>query len=103
MNLKVLYCRFANLRRDHRRDAHRCRDAAMVPSDSCRTDWMASRRSCPGILIYETEAEGEVYLAMDAGVLVKTGADVLVSVRRAIRGTDLGQLRDGGAGVSDPG
>jgi F-type H+-transporting ATPase subunit beta len=47
----------------------------------------------PGILIYETEAEGEVYLAMDAGVLVKTGAEVLVSVRRAIRGTDLGQLR----------
>jgi F-type H+-transporting ATPase subunit epsilon len=47
----------------------------------------------PGILIYETEAEGEVYLAMDAGVLVKTGPDVLVSVRRAIRGTDLGQLR----------
>ncbi len=46
----------------------------------------------PGILIYETEAEGEVYLAVDAGVLVKTGAEVLVSVRRAIRGTDLGQL-----------
>ena len=47
----------------------------------------------PGILIYEAEAEGEVYLAVDAGVLVKTGAQVLVSVRRAIRGTDLGQLR----------
>lgn len=47
----------------------------------------------PGILIYETEAEGEVYLAVDAGVLVKTGAEVLVSVRRAIRGRDLGQLR----------
>jgi F-type H+-transporting ATPase subunit epsilon len=57
----------------------------------------------PGILIYETEAEGEVYVAVDEGVLVKTGPDVLVSVRRAIRGTDLGQLRDGGAGVSDPG
>jgi F-type H+-transporting ATPase subunit epsilon len=47
----------------------------------------------PGILIYETEAEGEVYLAVDGGVLAKTGAEVLVSVRRAIRGTDLGQLR----------
>ncbi|UHD16452.1 F0F1 ATP synthase subunit epsilon [Thiocapsa bogorovii] len=47
----------------------------------------------PGILIYETEAEGEVCLAVDAGVLVKTGPEVLVSVRRAIRGTDLGQLR----------
>ena len=46
----------------------------------------------PGILIYQTEAGGEVLVAMDEGVLVKTGADVLVSVRRAIGGTDLGQL-----------
>ncbi|MEO7730353.1 MAG: F0F1 ATP synthase subunit epsilon, partial [Kofleriaceae bacterium] len=48
----------------------------------------------PGILIYETDAEGEVYVAVDEGVLVKTGPDVLVSVRRAIGGSDLGQLRD---------
>ena len=47
----------------------------------------------PGILIYETEAEGEVYLAIDEGVLVKTGPDVLVSVRRALAGMDLAQLR----------
>ena len=56
------------------------------------------RRDCvaaltPGILIYETAAEGEVFVAVDGGVLVKTGPDVLVSVRRAIRGADLGQLR----------
>jgi F-type H+-transporting ATPase subunit epsilon len=48
----------------------------------------------PGILIYETEPEGEVYVAVDEGVLVKTGTDVFVSVRRALSGTDLGQLRD---------
>jgi F-type H+-transporting ATPase subunit epsilon len=48
----------------------------------------------PGILVYETEAEGEVYVAVDEGVLVKTGPDVLVSVRHALAGTDLGQLRD---------
>jgi len=47
----------------------------------------------PGILIYENQAEGEVYVAVDEGVLVKTGLDVLVSVRNAIGGTDLGQLR----------
>jgi F-type H+-transporting ATPase subunit epsilon len=47
----------------------------------------------PGILIYETEAEGEAYLAVDEGLLVKTGTSVLVSVRRALSGTDLGQLR----------
>jgi len=46
----------------------------------------------PGILIYQTESSGEVLVAVDEGVLVKTGADVLVSVRRAIGGTDLGQL-----------
>jgi len=48
----------------------------------------------PGILTYETEGEGEVYLAVDEGLLVKTGQDVLVSVRRAMGGTDLTQLRD---------
>ncbi len=48
----------------------------------------------PGILIYETESDGEVFVAVDEGVLVKTGPDVLVSVRRALGGADLGQLRD---------
>jgi F-type H+-transporting ATPase subunit epsilon len=48
----------------------------------------------PGILIYEDEAEGEVYVAVDEGVLIKTGSDVRVSVRNAIAGTDLGQLRE---------
>jgi F-type H+-transporting ATPase subunit epsilon len=48
----------------------------------------------PGILTYETESDGEVFVAVDEGVLVKTGPDVLVSVRRAIGGTDLGQLHD---------
>jgi F-type H+-transporting ATPase subunit epsilon len=46
----------------------------------------------PGILIYQTKSGGEVLVAVDEGVLVKTGADVLVSVRRAIDGKDLGQL-----------
>lgn len=48
----------------------------------------------PGILICENEIEGEVYLAVDEGGLIKTGLDVLVSVRNAIAGTDLGKLRD---------
>ena len=47
----------------------------------------------PGILIYQTQGEKEVYVAVDEGVLVKTGLDVLVSVRRALAGTDLGRLR----------
>ncbi len=48
----------------------------------------------PGIFVYECESEGEAYLAIDEGVLVKSGTDVLVSVRRAIRGPDLGGLRE---------
>lgn len=48
----------------------------------------------PGILIYETEAQGEVCVAVDEGVLVKTGTEVLVSVRRAMGGTDLDRLRE---------
>jgi F-type H+-transporting ATPase subunit epsilon len=48
----------------------------------------------PGILMCETEAEGEVYIAVDEGVLIKTGSDVLVSVRNAIGGMDLRTLRE---------
>jgi F-type H+-transporting ATPase subunit epsilon len=48
----------------------------------------------PGILSYETEQQGMVYLAVDQGVLVKAGAEVMVSVRRAIGGADLGRLRE---------
>ena len=47
----------------------------------------------PGILVYQSEAEGEVFVAVDEGILVKTGTDVLISVRNAIGGTDLGTLR----------
>ena len=48
----------------------------------------------PGILTYETDAEGEVFVAVDEGVIVKAGPNVLVSVRRALAGANLGQLRD---------
>jgi F-type H+-transporting ATPase subunit epsilon len=47
----------------------------------------------PGILTYRTAA-GTVYLAVDEGVLVKTGAGVFVSVRHAIPGADLAALHD---------
>jgi F-type H+-transporting ATPase subunit epsilon len=48
----------------------------------------------PGILTVESEDEGEVYVAVDEGVLVKKGPEVLVSVRNAIGGDDLGLLRE---------
>jgi len=48
----------------------------------------------PGILTYEAKDSGTVYVGIDQGVLVKAGAQVTVSVRRAIGGSDLGQLKD---------
>jgi F-type H+-transporting ATPase subunit epsilon len=48
----------------------------------------------PGILLYENETEGENYVAVDEGVMVKSGLNVLVSVHNAIGGTDLGKLRE---------
>ena len=57
------------------------------------------RRDCvaalaPGILTYQVEEEAEVYLALDEGILLKVGPEVLVSVRRAQGGSDLGHLRE---------
>lgn len=48
----------------------------------------------PGLLIYETADEGEVFVATDEGVLIKTAREVLVSVRNAISGSDLGKLHE---------
>jgi F-type H+-transporting ATPase subunit epsilon len=57
-----------------------------------RLDFVAAL--VPGILIFESEDEGEAYVAVDEGVLVKKGPEVLVSVRNAIGGDDLGLLRE---------
>jgi len=46
----------------------------------------------PGLLSYKT-AQQEVFLAVDSGILVKCGAEVMVSTARAVRGTELGALR----------
>lgn len=46
----------------------------------------------PGILTYSTEKGSETYVAVDEGVLAKIGNQVLISVRNAIAGADLGQL-----------
>jgi F-type H+-transporting ATPase subunit epsilon len=46
----------------------------------------------PGILTYQT-AEGDVYVAVDTGILVKTGLNVSVSVRDAVLGSGLDPLR----------
>lgn len=48
----------------------------------------------PGILSYEAAGQPVQYLAVDHGILVKCGRDVSVSTRSAVRGADLGVLRE---------
>lgn len=47
----------------------------------------------PGLLAFDNDAGETVFLAVDEGVLIKRGAEVLVSTRRAVRGERLGELR----------
>lgn len=46
----------------------------------------------PGIFSYETESVH--YLAVDVGILVKAGTQVLVSTRNAVGGVELGKLAE---------
>jgi F-type H+-transporting ATPase subunit epsilon len=48
----------------------------------------------PGLLAFADASGREQFVAVDDGVLVKRGDEVLVSTRQAIRGVDLEQLRD---------
>lgn len=47
----------------------------------------------PGLLAFEDRDGREVFAAVDEGVLVKRGDEVLVSTRQATRGADLDELR----------
>ncbi len=47
----------------------------------------------PGILSFES-TNGEEFLAVDEGVLVKLASDVLVSTRNAVQSKDLGMLKE---------
>lgn len=46
----------------------------------------------PGIISYRTGSPEEHYIAVDEGVLVKTGLLVLVAVHHAVSGSDLKSL-----------
>ena len=48
----------------------------------------------PGILSFVSDEGDEEFVAVDEGILVKTGGEVLVSTRQAARGRDLGILRE---------
>lgn len=48
----------------------------------------------PGILSYKNQNGGWKYVAIDEGVFMKTDQQILVTVRNAIGGADLGTLRE---------
>ena len=47
----------------------------------------------PGLFSFRTNRE-EIFFAVDGGVLVKCGTQVLVSTTHAVKGTQLGKLRE---------
>ncbi len=57
-----------------------------------RLDCVAALVPC--ILTYETDSKTVHYIAVDEGILVKAGSQVMVSVRNAFGGTDLGKLHE---------
>jgi F-type H+-transporting ATPase subunit epsilon len=71
----------------------------VVETDAGSFGFLPNRLDCvgalvPGILTFETGSGEKVYVAIDEGVLIKAGTDVLISVRNAIADTDLATLRE---------
>ncbi|HLZ87638.1 MAG TPA: F0F1 ATP synthase subunit epsilon [Puia sp.] len=72
-----------------------------VVAESLRGAWglLPNRLDCvlvlkPGILTYRDKDSRERFVAIDQGVLIKTGPEIRLSVRHAVEGPDLGQLRE---------
>lgn len=57
-----------------------------------RRDFVASL--VPGIFSFEQEASPPIYLAVDWGIAVKTGPNLLVSTHNASQSEGLGKLRE---------
>jgi len=48
----------------------------------------------PGVFAFADGEGRDHYLAVDVGVLVKRGQEILVSTRNAVRGPELGRLKE---------
>jgi F-type H+-transporting ATPase subunit epsilon len=48
----------------------------------------------PGILVFYTHEGEERFAAVDEGILIKVGSEILVSTRNALTGPELGKLRE---------
>ena len=47
----------------------------------------------PGILVYESKASGQAYMALDHGLLLKCGSNVSILVRKAVKDDSLEGLQ----------
>jgi len=47
----------------------------------------------PGVLCFESSEGREEFVAVDEGILVKAGQEVMVSTRNAVRSSELGTLK----------
>lgn len=47
----------------------------------------------PSLLSFVSKTGKEEFIAVDEGILIKVGSEVLISTRNAMRGPDLGTLR----------
>ncbi|RFS20181.1 F0F1 ATP synthase subunit epsilon [Chitinophaga silvatica] len=47
----------------------------------------------PGILFYESVSDGEKYIAVEEGVIVKAGFEIMIAVRNAVGNASLGELK----------
>ncbi len=73
-------------------------DRIVVQTSAGSFGLLSHRADCvaaivPGILVYQVKDHNEVFIALDQGVLTKAGSDVFISVRNAIAGSDLGELK----------
>ena len=59
---------------------------------SCARTWFSALPA--GVLSFEHVGGREEFVALAEGVMVKCGAEVLVSTRQGVRGAELGKLRD---------
>ena len=48
----------------------------------------------PGILFYQDSTGQDNYVAIDEGILIKQGRQVIVSTRQAVEGKEIGRLDD---------
>jgi F-type H+-transporting ATPase subunit epsilon len=54
-------------------------------------DWVAAAALVPGLVGFVAPDGSETFVTVDRGVLVKCGTEVLISVRRAVRGLAVGR------------